>query len=282
MKGFPLLLTLLALTGCTSLYFQPTHRFYVFPDEFKLKYEVVRFLSRDKTVLTGLFLRASTAPVRGTVIQFHGNGENMTSHYTYAAWLTAKSYNVFAFDYRGYGASEGVPTMKGAVEDGIAAIDYIMGRKDSDPSRVVVWGQSLGGALAVTALGLRQGPAPQALVLESAFDSYRDMAQDVLSRSWLTWALQWPLSRLLISDRYKPAKYIAALPSCRILVIHGEADETVPYRFGERLFARLPQPKEFWRVAGARHLEIFGEYGAIYRPRLADFLDRALSAGRST
>ena len=276
----PALLLLLSFVGCTSLFFQPTRRFYVSPEEFKLKYEAVRFPSQDGTALTGLFLHASTAPVRGTVIQFHGNGENMTSHYVYAAWLTAGGYNVFAFDYRGYGASEGVPGLKGAVADGIAAIDYVMGRRDVDPARVAVWGQSLGGALAVAALGSRRGPAVRALVLESAFDSYRGVAQDVLSRNWLTWALRWPLSRLLISDRYRPARFAASLPPCRILVIHGEADRVVPYRFGERLFARLPEPKEFWRVERARHLDVFGDYGAIYRPRLKDFLDRAL-VGRS-
>jgi fermentation-respiration switch protein FrsA (DUF1100 family) len=61
--------------------------------------------------------------------------------------------------------------------------------------------------------------------------------------------------------------------------LHGRADQVVPYRFGERLYARLPQPKEFWSVERARHMEIFGRYGPIYKPRLKEFLDRAL-AGR--
>jgi fermentation-respiration switch protein FrsA (DUF1100 family) len=277
MRRLPLLLAPLALAGCTSLYFQPTRGFHVSPEEFKLKHEPVRFKSQDGTGLTGLFLRASTAPVRGTVIQFHGNGENMTSHYVYLAWLTARGYDVFTFDYRGYGASEGRPGMKGAVEDGAAAVDYVMGRPEVDPARVAVWGQSLGAAVAVASLGSRRGPAVRALVLESPFDSYRGLAQDVLSRLWLTWALQWPLSRLLISDRYAPARYAAKLPSCRILVIHSEADQIVPCRFGERLFTLLPEPKELWKVRKARHLEIFGEYGAAYRPRLTEFLDLALS-----
>ncbi|MCX5794552.1 MAG: alpha/beta hydrolase [Elusimicrobia bacterium] len=277
MRRLPLLLAPLALAACTSVFFQPTRRFYVAPEEFKLEYETVRFRSQDGTGLTGLYLHASTAPVRGTVIQFHGNGENMTSHYAYAAWLAARGYNVFAFDYRGYGASQGIAGMRGAVEDGMAAVDYVMGRPDVDPARVAVWGQSLGGALAIAALGSRRGPAVRALVLESTFDSYRDMAQDALSRSWLTWPLQWPLSRLLISDRYRPARYVDRLPPCRILVMHSEADQVVPFRLGQRLFSRLPEPKEFWRVERARHLEIFGDYGAVYRPRLTEFLDRAWS-----
>ena len=278
MRRLLIVLPLAALAGCTALYFQPTEKEYARPEEFRLKYEPVRFSSLDGTKLTGLFLYASTAPVLGTVIQFHGNAENMTSHFLYSAWLTAKGYNVFAFDYRGYGASEGTPTEKGCVEDGVAAVDYVMGRKDADPGRVAVWGQSLGGAIAAAALGMRKGPAVRALILESSFDSYRDMAADALSRSWATWAFQWPLSRLLISDARKPAKYLKRLPPCPVLVVQSLADEVVPYRFGERIFSELPEPKEFLRVEGAHHMEIFGKYGAVYRPRLTEFLERAMPA----
>jgi len=277
MRRLPFILPLAALVGCTSIFFQPTRIDYASPEEFKLAYEAVRFSSRDGTRLAGLFLYASTTPARGTVIQFHGNGENMTSHFLYSAWLTAKGYNLFAFDYRGYGASDGTPTQEGCVEDGMAAVDYVMGRADVDAGRVAVWGQSLGGAIAAAALATRKGPAVRALILESSFDSYRDMAADALSRSWVTWALQWPFSRLLISDARKPANYFRRLPPCPVLVVHGVADQVVPYRFGERIFAELNEPKEFVRVEQARHLEIFGKYGALYRPRLAAFLEQAFS-----
>lgn len=277
MRRLPVLLPLLALAGCTSLYFQPTRREYVRPEELKLRYDAVRFASRDGTGLAGLFLYASTAPVRGTVIQFHGNGENMTSHYLNAVWLTAQGYNVFAFDYRGYGASEGLPVLKGVVEDGIAAIDYVAGRKDVEPGRVAVWGQSLGGAVAVAAAALRERPGVRVLILESTFGSYRDMAQDVLSRSWATWAFQRPLSRLLISDGEAPNKYLGRLPPCPVLVIHSADDPIVPFWLGEKLYQELREPKEFWKVEHARHLEVFARADWPYRRRLVEFLDRELS-----
>ena len=266
-----------ALAGCTSAFFQPSRRLYGRPEAYGLSYEAVTFPSGDGTSLTGLFLKASSAPALGTVIHFHGNGENMTSHFGYSGWLTKLGYNVFIFDYRGYGASGGRPSMKGAVEDGRAALRYVRSRKDVDQKRLAVWGQSLGGALALDALALDGGSGVRALVLESAFDSMRGIAQDVLSRGWLTWPFQWPFSRLFVSDRWAPRRFASGLPNIPKLVIHGDVDDIIPLKLGERLYARLPEPKEFWKVAGGDHCEAFTRFGGIYRPRLAEFLGRALA-----
>lgn len=264
-----------ALSGCTGVFFQPTRALYRKPEDLGLKYEAVRFSSSDGVGLTGLFLFASTGPVRGTVVQFHGNGENMTSHFGFSYWLTAYGYNVFIFDYRGYGASDGSASESGAVADGTAALDYVRRRKDVDPERLAVWGQSLGGAIAVASVSKAKNLRLRALILESAFNSYQDMAEDVLSRSVLTWALRWPLSRLLISDRESPERFSRGLPACPTLVIAGDKDRVVPKRLSERLYAKLKSPKEFWEVPDGGHLEAFNRLGAIYRPRLAAFLDGA-------
>src|SRR5437879_2787088 len=139
------LLPSVMISGCTKFFFYPDRKLYGLPDQFGVKYETVRFQSADKTELVGIFLHSSTAPVKGTIIHFHGNAENVSSHFGFSYWLTSFGYQVFIFDYRGYGASQGKPTEHGLVQDGIAAIEYARRRKDVDPKRLVIWGQSLGG-----------------------------------------------------------------------------------------------------------------------------------------
>lgn len=279
MKGktvFFLLPMALLSFGCTRLFFQPSSVLYPGLDSTGVRYETVRFSSLDKTELTGIFFPSTLDPAKGTVVHFHGNAENMTTHLFFSYWLAERGFNVFVFDYRGYGASEGVPSVKGAVEDGVAAIRYVRGRKDVDPDKLLVFGQSLGGALAVASISQGGFSGIRALVLESPFSSYRSIAQDKLSRFFLTWPLQRPLSRLLISDRFSPAELIGGLPSFPILVIHGDSDPIIPYREGKILFERAREPKEFWTVPGGRHTQAFTRFGSLYRPKLEEFFTKAL------
>lgn len=276
MKRLLVFLPVALLEGCTGLFFYPDSRLYELPEHFGIKYETVHYPSTDGTDLVGAMLFASTPKVKGTVIHFHGNAQNMSSHFGFSYWLTTQGYQVFIFDYRGYGASKGKPTEAGLVQDGIATIEYVRRRKDVDPERLAIFGQSLGGAVAVASSGLLQDKSGiRAIVLESTFDSYRSIARDVLARHWLTWPFQWA-PWICISNRYKPVKYLDRLPSCPILVIHGDADPVVPYTFGERLFAHLREPKEFWKVPGGGHTEAFMRFASTFRPRLVRFLDQAV------
>ena len=115
-------LAALTLTGCTHLFFQPSGNIFSDPASDGFKYEAIKFASEDGTGLTGMFFPSAGIPL-GTVVHFHGNAQNMTAHYPYSAWLAKEGFNVFIFDYRGYGASGGIATLDGVVMDGKAALE---------------------------------------------------------------------------------------------------------------------------------------------------------------
>jgi len=237
----------------------------------------VRFKSADGTGLTGLWFPAQNHPAKGVIVHFHGNGENMTSHYLFVYWLALEGYDVFAFDYRGYGASAGRKSIAGSIDDGVAALKTARGRAGGVRDRLIIVGQSLGGALALAALERDGGEGVRGLVLDSTFASYRAVARDKLRQWWLTWPFQYPLSALLISDRWAPQRLIARRKPVPLLMMHSLGDPVVPYAQGRRLFDLAPAPKEFWRIEGKSHTEALFTRGAEYRPPLLAWLDRALN-----
>jgi len=273
-KNIILALTV-ALSGCTNVFLQPDRVLHLDPDRVGAKWSLERFKSPDGTDLTGLWFPSAKPSAKGVVIQFHGNGANMTSHFLYVYWLALEGYDVFTFDYRGYGGSGGMKSVPGSVADGAAALAYARQKAPGLP--MVVIGQSLGGALALASLDRDGGKGVRAMVLDSTFSSYRRVARLKLAPHWQTWALQW-LPYVLISDRYAPAKLILRRPSVPLLQLHATGDPIVPYAEGRRLYGLAPGPKEFWDVPGNGHTEAFGIQGAEFRPRLLKWLDVALSS----
>jgi fermentation-respiration switch protein FrsA (DUF1100 family) len=261
----------LALSGCTHLFFQPTRHVYSDPAAAGYKSEAIKFASADGTQLTGLFFPPAGEP-RATVVHFHGNAQNMTAHYPFSAWLAGEGYNVFIFDYRGYGASGGKAGLDGAVADGRAAIEQALKLPGARPDRIILFGQSLGGAIAVAAAG-EAGFKPAALVIEGSFHSYRGVASAVLRRHWLTWPVSW-LPRFVVSGRHSPSDYISGL-DCPKLFLHAKGDVTVPPEQGRLLYEAAGQPKEFREVPYG-HIEAFTRFRKDYAPLLLDFLGSSL------
>jgi hypothetical protein len=246
----------LALAGCTGLIFHPMRELVLTPDQIGLDYQEVEFEAADGVRLHGWFLPART-PRRGSILFLHGNAENISTHIASVAWLPAQGFDVLLFDYRGYGRSEGSPSLAGLQLDFEAALATLLARPEIDPERIVVFGQSLGASLAITALAASpRRRQVHALVIEGAFTSFRELAREKLGGFWLTWPLQVPLG-LTIDDHYRPIDAIGELAPMPILIVHGEEDGVVPPHHALALYEAARRPKTLWLVPGAGHISAF-------------------------
>jgi fermentation-respiration switch protein FrsA (DUF1100 family) len=203
-----------------------------------LRFEDVWFTAEDQTRLHGWYCPCDNP--RAIVMMAHGNAGNVSDR---APWLkqlqTGMQIAAFMFDYRGYGRSDGVPTVQGVLQDARAArarLRELAGIKDSD---MLVMGESLGGAVAVQ---LAAESAPRGLILQSTFSSMRDVAD-----------FHYPkLSWLVPATKLDSATAIT-LYRGPLLQSHGDADRTIPFALGEKLFRAANEPKSFVRVAKADH-----------------------------
>lgn len=267
------------LGGCTGVIFQPERKLRLDPADHGVEYRNIRFRASDGVALHGWLFPAVGETVHGTVVLAHGNGGNVSSHAGGVAWLREHGYNVFAFDYRGYGRSEGTPTMVGVHRDTVAAIRTADRHDELPRDRIALVGQSLGGAIAtVTAARLDDDEAPGALVVDSAPSDYRDIAQEKLAAFWLTWPFQVPLSWLVTSD-FAAVDAVGQLPPIPKLFIGNRNDRTVPFHHTRRLSEAAAPPRTCWRIADERHLATFTD--EVVRARFVAWLDSALAGDRS-
>ncbi len=207
----------------------------------------------------------------GTVIQFHGNAENMSSHYISLAWLVDYGFNLFTFDYRGYGKSQGSPDQRGTYLDALAALDRAWELHQASGARpnFIVYGQSLGGAIAMRAVAdFKHRSEVNWIVMDSTFSSYRQIAREKMSSFWLTWPLQW-LSGVLVSDEYSAEESLHrnCIP---LLVVHDLQDPAVPFDLGQKIYDEDGEdakncPKTFWTLDTGYHIGVFTN--PVYRVR---------------
>ncbi len=275
-RRFVLLLSLvsLALPGCSGLLYHPTHQRHYEPAVFGLNPEETWIEGRH-----AWSFKAERRPAKALVVFFHGNAENLTSHFASLSWLPRMGYDYVIFDYRGYGMSEGKPSPESTVEDGVSVLKWALAQKVP----LVLFGQSLGGAVLMrslqeidTTIPPEQKASIKLIALDSTFRSYQKAGSSTLRSSWITWPFQW-LSYLLLSDQKAPQ---AAWPErYRWLVIHGTEDRTIESRLGAELFESLPAPKQWMLVPGAGHIQSLrmqvpdGRYP--YREKFVAILDEA-------
>lgn len=247
-----------------SLIFYPDKVLEATPSEYGLSFEDVFFSASDGVKLHGWWIPASGSPQgRATVLWTHGNAGNI-SHRLHNARLLheAIGVNLFLFDYREYGQSQGRVSEEGTYADAEGALAYLLNRPDVEEEKMVYFGRSIGSAVAVELAGRR---APAALILESPMTSIGAVARAIMP--WL------PVAALL-ATKYDSLAKIASI-GAPLLVLHGTADEIVPFALGQELFEAANDPKRFYPIKGAHHNDTYLVGGDDYFSAWAAFLAEA-------
>jgi len=238
------------------------------PREAGLPYEDVKLVTADGVALHGWFVPAGDP--RGTVLFFHGNAGNISHRLDSLGMFHRLGYNTLIVDYRGYGNSAGKPTEQGTYLDAAAAWDYLTQTRKVPAASIVLFGESLGGAVAAwLASRHSEHGAPAALVISSGFTSVPDLAADIYP--WLP--VRW-LSRF----SYDTRAYLAAT-TVPVFIAHSPGDEIIPFRHGRALYETAPGPKHFLELVGG-HNEGFNFARASWVQALGEFLHAHVDSQR--
>ena len=255
-----LVLSALMLVFERKLIYFPQRAHDVTPRQLGLAFEDLTLTAEDGVRIHAFYLPAPAEP-RWTVLFAHGNAGNVSHRLDRAVFLQSKlRAAVLLFDYRGYGRSEGSPDEEGTYRDARAAHRWLVEEKRVPPDRLVVFGESLGSAVA---LDLALSRPCRALVLESPFASVPAMARAVYPILPL-----WPFVRTRYDNEAKAPRI-----SVPLLVLHGDRDEVVPYAQGRRVFEAAPEPKRFFAIPGASHNDTYVVGGEAYWSAVAGFLE---------
>lgn len=256
---------LMCLSACEGLMertfiFFPAAQLETTPLHVGLKFQECFFYTEDGLQLHGWYVPAGGgAPV---IMWLHGNGGNISHRVENIALWHQSGFGVWIFDYRGYGLSQGRPSETGVYADARAAYRHLVESLGVPPERVVIFGRSLGCAVAVE---LANGVPARALILESAFTNVGDMAR--YHYAWLPGKGLW-------AKKFDSTGRLSGLTLPK-LFIHGEKDDIVPLWMGKRLYNLAPPPKEFYLIAGAGHNDTYQVGGPAYFDRLRSFIEPA-------
>lgn len=276
---------MILITSCTSVFYQPDRVLYSSPDKFNIPFKNIYITSSDKVKLHGwhLFQKGNFSQKKGLILFFHGNAQNLSSHFLNIAWITETGHEVIIFDYRGYGISTGSPDPVGVNDDALAAIKYAFNiYQKGGYNKFIIYGQSLGGTIALRALKeFKKIDKIDLLVLDSSFLSYVDVAFSTLASFWPTFIFS-PLSYLLVSDKMSPKEFIKEVP-LPLLVVHGTNDKVIPFKFGKEIYnfahTHLSSEKKrikkwMWEVSNGNHIDVFFSHEQSYREKFLDFIDK--------
>jgi uncharacterized protein len=259
--------------------FEPRFAFFPAPGEtttprdFGLSYDRLTIRTRDGERLTAWVVGpreadtpstvadgSSSGRRRADVLYFHGNGGNLSIWTPVLAGIARQGHTVFAVDYRGYGTSSGRPSERGLYRDVDAVLEQFWSRPHAAP--VLYWGRSLGGSMAAYAATVR---SPDAVIMESTFPDVRTLVRTSPVLAALA---------IFSSYRFPSAAFLERRldPKTPVLVMHGDADQVIPFEQGRALFDRIPEPKQFVPIPGGDHNDLAPPDGPRYWRAIETFI----------
>ena len=240
-----------------SVIFQPSPGVDLTPARLGIAGEEVTLVTEDRVQIHAFYLPAPGS--RRALLFLHGNAGNASHRLPNAAELVALDCSVLVLDYRGYGNSEGKASEAGIYADARAGLRHLIDQRGFPEDRIILFGRSLGGAVAVD---LAQDRKLAGVILESTFTSVADVARTVGGS----------LLGVLVGSRFDSASKIDRVRA-PLLFFHGDHDEVIGYALGRRLFDAAPDPKRFETIAGAGHNNTVQVGGSPYFEKIRLFLD---------
>jgi len=230
------------------------------PAELQLRIERAQFTAEDSVKLVGWVMPAADSSSGFWLLVCHGNAGNLSqfdrpAHY---AALRRLGLNLFAFDYRGYGESGGMPSEHGLYRDADAAYRYLREERRVPPERIILFGHSLGSAVAIDLASRTQVAG---LIVEGGLISVVQRGQELYPFIPVRWIARTRFSSIEKIPRVTPPK----------LFLHAVADEVIPLAHGRRLFQAAAEPKTLVELAGT-HSDAFALDSARYFGSIAEFL----------
>lgn len=238
-----------------KLLYHPSAHLSGTPSAIQVEWEDVYFKTADGLRLHGWYLPHEESEY--VVIFSHGNGGNISDRLQLLEWMNKSGISVFIYDYRGYGKSEGTPTEKGLYQDIEAAWRYLTRNQSYDPSRIILFGRSLGGAVSAN---LAQKVDAGGLVLESAFTNLKDIASEA-----------YPMVPSgLVRSKFPTLDYLSQ-SNAPVMVMHSRDDPLIGFHHGRELYEKAPEPKTFVELRGG-HNNNFVESREVYFRAWKEFI----------
>lgn len=213
--------------------------------------QIIKLQTQGKERISARYLTHAAA--KYTMLYIHGNAEDLGDLEPMIQKISTVGINIFAYDYRGYGTSEGTPTEQNAYQDAQTAYDYLTQTLKIPPQQIIIYGRSVGGG---SALDLATKNKSAGLILESTFIS--------AFRVIIPFPIL-PFNKFVNLDKIKDV-------TCPLLIIHGKKDRLINISHGETLFKAAPSPKMFWWVEEAGHNNLFSVAGDRYNRKIEEFI----------